>query len=114
VPAPQANSEREESFKAFNAFTTYRRGVGVDEVIPGKRRSLVNFHSFWRWFITKTEQADQPESIIAVVVGHKSQGMTLGRYSAGPLIEQARGCVEAVKLPNCPLTFTPWEYDDAS
>lgn len=98
-PAPQANSERERSFKASNAFTTYRRAVGVDEVIPGKRRSLVNFHSFRRWFITKAEQADQPEHIIAVVVGHKRQGMTLGRYSAGPLIAQARRCVEAVKLP---------------
>jgi D-psicose/D-tagatose/L-ribulose 3-epimerase len=26
-------------------------------------------------------------------------GMTLGRYSGGPLLEQARRCVEAVKLP---------------
>ncbi|MFH8566824.1 hypothetical protein ACH4EA_39095, partial [Streptomyces sp. NPDC017988] len=78
---------------------TYRRSVGVDHVVPGQRRSLVNFHSFRRWFITKAEQADQPESIIAAVVGHKRKGMTLGRYSAGPLIAQARRCVEAVKLP---------------
>ena len=52
-----------------------------------------------RWFITEAERADQPESIIAAVVGHKRHGMTLGRYSAGPLLEQARRCVEAVKLP---------------
>jgi hypothetical protein len=39
------------------------------------------------------------EHIIAVVVGHKRTGMTLGRYSGGPLLEQARRCVEAVKLP---------------
>lgn len=69
-------------------------------MVPGKRRSLVNFHSFRRWFITKAERADQPESIIAVVVGYKRQGMTLGRYSAGPLMEQARRCVEAVQLPH--------------
>jgi integrase len=100
-PAPQANSLRERSFKASNAFTTYRRKVGVDEVIAGKRRSLVNFHSFRRWFITKAEQADQSGNIIAAVVGHKRQGITLGRYSAGPLVEQARRCVEAVKLPLC-------------
>ncbi|EIZ83626.1 integrase family protein [Methylobacterium sp. GXF4] len=98
-PAPAANSQRERSFKASNSFTTYRRAVGVDEVIAGKRRSLVNFHSFRRWFITKAEQAGQPEHIIASVVGHKRTGMTLGRYSAGPLISQARACVEAVKLP---------------
>lgn len=99
-PAPKKEgSLRERSFKASNAFTEYRREVGVDAVVPGKRRSLVNFHSFRRWFITQAERADQPESIIAVVVGHKRQGMTLGRYSAGPLLEQARRCVEAVKLP---------------
>jgi integrase len=98
-PPRNQGSVRERSFKASNQFTDYRRSVGVDHVIPGKRRSLVNFHSFRRWFITKAEQADQPESIIAVVVGHKRKGMTLGRYSAGPLIAQARRCVEAVRLP---------------
>lgn len=100
-PGPKkAGSMRERSFKASNQFTDYRRQVGVDEVIAGKRRSLVNFHSFRRWFITKAEQAGQPEHIIAAVVGHKRQGMTLGRYSSGPLFEQARQCVEAVKLPD--------------
>ena len=94
----KAGSMRERSFKASNQFTEYRRSVGVDEVIPGKRRSLVNFHSFRRWFITTAERADQSEHIIAAVVGHKRSGMTLGRYSAGPLVEQARRCVEAVML----------------
>jgi hypothetical protein len=47
----------------------------------------------------KSKQADQMEHIIAVVVGHKRTGMTLGRYSGGPLLEQARRCVEAVRLP---------------
>ena len=61
----------------------------MEEVVPGHRRSLVNFHSFRRCFITKAEQADQMEHIIAVVVGHKRTGMTLGRYSGGPLLEQA-------------------------
>lgn len=99
-PAPKKEgSLRERSFKASNAFTAYRRSVGVEEKVDGKRRSLVNYHSFRRWFITMAERADQPESIIAVVVGHARKGMTLGRYSAGPLIEQARRCVEAVKLP---------------
>ncbi len=99
-PAPRkTGSMRERSFKASNQFTAYRRKVGVEHVIAGKRRSLVNFHSWRRWFVTKAEQADQSEGIIAAVVGHKRTGMTLGRYSAGPLIAQARRCVEAVKLP---------------
>jgi hypothetical protein len=45
--------------------------------------------------VTLTKPADRMEHIIAVVVGHKRTGMTLGRYSGGPLLEQARRCVEA-------------------
>jgi integrase len=100
-PAPRREGPmRERSFKASNAFTDYRRSVGVDDVVEGKRRSLVNFHSFRRWFITEAERADQPESIIAAVVGHRRAGMTLGTYSAGPKLAQARRCVEAVSLPS--------------
>jgi len=99
-PAPRSSSsQRERSFKASNDFTAYRREVKVDARVPGKRRALTNFHSFRRWFITMAERADQPEHIIAAVVGHKRTGMTLGRYSAGPVMEQAKRCVEAVRLP---------------
>lgn len=99
-PGPRsAASKRERSFKTSNQFTAYARSIGVREELEGRRRSLVNFHSFRRWFITEAERAGQPESLIAAVVGHKRQDMTLGVYSAGPLIEQARTCVEAVRLP---------------
>jgi len=42
------------------------------------------------------------EHIIEAVVGHVGarQGMTLGRYSGGPSVEQKRACVEAVRLPD--------------
>ena len=36
-PPSKGSAERERSFKASNAFTIYRRKVGVDEMIPGKR-----------------------------------------------------------------------------
>lgn len=99
-PGPRnPDTKRERSFKTSNQFTAYARSIGVREELEGRRRSLVNFHSFRRWFITEAERAGQPESLIAAVVGHKRQGMTLGVYSAGPLIEQARACVEAVRLP---------------
>ena len=98
-PGPK-KAGRERSSQATLAFTRYRREVGVEEMVPSRRRSLVNFHSFRRWFITKAEQAGQPENIIAAVVGHKRKGLTFGRYCAGPLAEQMRQCVEAVKLPN--------------
>lgn len=99
-PGPKnADSKRERSFKTSSQFTAYARSIGVREELEGRRRSLVNFHSFRRWFITEAERAGQMESLIAAVVGHKRQGMTLGVYSAGPLIAQARTCVEAVRLP---------------
>ena len=81
------------------AFTRYASKVGVREVVEGKRRSLVNFHSFRRWFITKAEQAGQPINIIEAVVGHKRVGMTADRYSEGPSEKQKRAVVESVKLP---------------
>jgi integrase len=100
-PVPRdSTSQRERSFAASREFTEYRRRVGVDETVPGKRRSLVNFHSWRRWFCTKAEQADQPEHLIAACVGHRRAGMTLGRYSSGPMLEQMRRLVEAVKLPS--------------
>lgn len=82
-------------------FRRYRERLDVDDRREGKRRSLVNFHSFRRWFITEAERADQPVSTIAAVVGHQEgrEGMTFGVYSRGPSDEQLRSCVEAVKLP---------------
>ncbi len=99
-PVRKKGSKRERSFKASNHFTAYRREAGVDDRRPGKRRSLINFHSFRRWFITKAEQAAQPESTIQTVVGQKRASVALGVYSAGPSLEQLRACVEAVRLPH--------------
>jgi len=100
---PSKESTREISMPAVKRFSRYIREVNVAVLIDGKRRSLTNFHSFRRWFVTKAEQAGQPENIIASVVGHKRQGMTLGVYSGGPNAEQFRTCVEAVKLPTAKM-----------
>ena len=99
-PAPKKQgSTRERSFKASNEFTTYRRKCGVEDRVEGHRRSLVNFHSFRRWFITKAERAGFSGDLIAAIVGHKRTGMTLGRYSEGPEMKMARRCVNAIRLP---------------
>lgn len=82
-------------------FNRYRVEQHVDDKREGKRRSLVNFHSFRRWFVTEAERAGQPENVVGTVVGH-SEGkkkITFGVYSGGPSDEQKRACVEAVKLP---------------
>jgi hypothetical protein len=64
-------------------FTRYRRSLGIQD--GEGRRSLVNFHSWRRWFVTKAVNAGQPAHIVALVVGHKEgrKGMTLGRYWQG-------------------------------
>jgi len=96
LPEPKPGSAVERSQYVVKAFTTYRRRVKVNDVPPGARQSRVDFHSFRRWFITKAEQAHQPPHFISALVGHKREGMTLGRYSAGPEVEQFRAVVEAV------------------
>jgi integrase len=100
LPIPKEGSPIERSQKVVKSFTTYRRKVGVDDVPEGARQSRVDFHSFRRWFITKAEQAQQPVHFIEALVGHKRTGMTLGRYSGGPLVQQFRDCVQAVQLPD--------------
>ncbi|MBY0610960.1 MAG: tyrosine-type recombinase/integrase [Beijerinckiaceae bacterium] len=96
---PKAGSASERSMPVVKAFSRYLRKLKLEVLVGDKKRSLVTFHSLRRWFVTKAEQAGQPEAIIAAVVGHKRAGMTLGLYSAGPSADQFKVCVEAVKLP---------------
>lgn len=104
-PRNTKDSLRERSFKTSNRFTTYRRSVGVDERVPGRRRSLVNFHSFRRWFMTRAEQAGVDTNLLSAMVGHKRGSITLDTYSEGPEGKRARLSIEFVKLP--PLDGTP-------
>jgi integrase len=80
-------------------FATYRRKLGIQD--GEGRRSLVNFHSFRRWFTTAAINANQPPHVVSLLVGHSEgrQGMTLGRYWNGAEDAALRTCVEAVKLP---------------
>lgn len=104
-PVRKAGSMRERSFKASNHFTLYRRAVGVEAKVPGKRRSLVNFHSFRRWFITRMERAGVPDSMTAAIVGHKRGSITLDVYSDGPAMRAAQRAIARIKLP--PLDGSP-------
>ena len=105
-PVPKAEgSMRERSSYFSKRFTAYRRELGVADVVEGKRRSLVNFHSWRRWFITKMERAAVNGDLIAAIVGHKRSGLTLGRYSEGPEMEAAKKAIAKVRLP--PLDGSP-------
>lgn len=98
-------SLRERSFKTSNHFTEYRRSVGVAEVIEGKRRSLVNFHSFRRYFITAMERAGVAPNVISAIVGHARGTITLDVYSEGPAMKAARRGIAKLRLP--PLDGSP-------
>lgn len=77
------------------------------DVVEGKRRSRVNFHSFRRWFITEAEKALGSQgaggftaATISDVVGHKVSGMTFGVYRDAASDAQRKACIEAVRLPD--------------
>jgi integrase len=80
-------------------FGTYRKRMGVDDRRGTARRSKVNFHSFRRWFATKSEEAGNRENVVEAVMGQAKGGMAFGVYSQAELIELKRKCVESVRLP---------------
>lgn len=93
--------------KIGERFTAYRRELGIDAKQEGRRQSDADFHSFRRWFVTKADQAGQPESLIQAVVGHKRGSIALDTYSAGPSLSQRAAVVESVSLPEKALTRSP-------
>lgn len=90
----------ERSMAASKRFNRYRTARGVVDKVQGKRRELVNFHGFRRWFVTEALRIGQPERVVQQVVGHKLQGVTLGKYHGGDELAALRACVEAVRLPS--------------
>jgi integrase len=92
------NLSRSDSL--IKQFIRHRRRYGVDEKVPGHRRSLVNFHSWRRWFVSRAIQAGIPVLVVESVIGHKSQNLAVGVYSEGASEQQMRECVEAVVLPD--------------
>ena len=102
---PDESASKVRGDKAGKAFARYAKALGVVDKRPGARRSLVNFHSFRRWFITAAHEAlaagavGFKEATISEVVGHKLEGMTFGVYKDAAPDAQLRACVEAVRLP---------------
>ncbi|MGO4439719.1 tyrosine-type recombinase/integrase [Rhizobium sp. RAF56] len=87
------------------AFTRRRVALGVDEKRDGKRRSLVNFHSFRRTFATKARHADIPLEVIQDVIGHdtgkkeEKKSVLRESYAKDASWQQKVKCVEAVVVP---------------
>jgi integrase len=98
---PSKGKGRERADKMGEAFTAYRRSVGVNEVPEGARRSNVVFHSFRHFFTTAAINAGAMSAVVSTLVGHAEgmKGMTLGTYYSGPTGPLLRDAVEAVVLP---------------
>jgi len=81
------------------AFMRHRRVCGLQD--GEARRSLLNFHSLRRFFVTEAINAGQPTHLVSRVVGHAEgrKGMTMGTYWARPSDDVLRPIVEAVRIP---------------
>jgi integrase len=99
---PEAGPERPgrpRSGAVSKRFGHYLRRLGLEVMVPGKRSSLVTFHSWRRFFVTAAEAAGVKEYTVQQIVGHKPQGVTKGTYTDPSALAVLRGGVEAVRLP---------------
>ncbi|WP_342108704.1 integrase [Methylobacterium sp. SI9] len=104
-PAPPNTSVRARSAYFSKRYTKYTSDIGVRDERDDKRRSLTNFHSLRRWFITEMERARVREGLISAIVGHRRKGLTFGLYSDGPEFQEATEAIARIKLP--PIDGTP-------
>lgn len=103
----ELKNEKAPSDVLGKRFARYRKNLGVHEKVESNRRSLVNFHSCRRWFITSARHAGQPKETIRELVGHEDgddngSDITFGVYTPGASEAQRRACVESVRLPSRP------------
>lgn len=81
-------------------FMRYRESVGVDDTREGKRRALVNFHSFRRTGTRYMREASVADAVIDSFFGWKDQGSMRVRYSVNTdLMKQMRAAVKKLKMP---------------
>lgn len=80
-------------------FMRYRESVGVDDTREGKRRALVNFHSFRRTAARQMVEAGVAPNVIDSFFGWKDQGSMRVRYAVNAdLMGQMRDAVKWLKL----------------
>lgn len=81
-------------------FMRYRQSVGVDDTREGKRRALVNFHSFRRTAAKYMAEAGVLHNVIDSFFGWKDQGAMRVRYAVNAdLMRQMREALRWLKLP---------------
>ncbi len=99
LPVRKADDTKGRTSPISKAFTRFRRLVKVDEVLPDETRSLVDFHSFRRWFTNELRERNTPDPVVDMIMGWSSGGMR-ELYAPNPdFMEQMRVAVNAVDLP---------------
>ena len=99
LPNRKADALKGRAAKISQAFTRFRRSVGVGYMAEDKARSPVDFHSFRRWFASKLREHGTPERLIDGICGW-SRGDMQDRYTwSANVLEQMRKVVGKVKLP---------------
>ena len=99
LPDRKADALKGRASKVSQAFTRFRRSVGVGHTADDGGRSPVDFHSFRRWFAASLKMHGTPPYLIEGICGWMRADM-LTRYTRGadPL-DLMREAIAKVKLP---------------
>lgn len=99
LPNRKADALKGRASQLSQAFTRFRRTVGVGYTAEDEERSPVDFHSFRRWFSSMLSQHGTPDRLIDGICGW-SRGDMQGRYTwSADVFEQMREAVLKVKMP---------------
>ena len=100
LPSRKANDTKGRTSPISKAFTRFRRLVKVDQVLIDETRSLVDFHSFRRWFTNKLRERNTPNDVVDTIMGWSKGGMQ-GVYAPNPdFMAHMREAVDTIALPS--------------
>lgn len=99
LPVRSADALKGRAAKISQAFTRFRRSVGVGYSALDSERSPVDFHSFRRWFASQMKVHGTPADLIDGICGWARGGMQ-DRYTwSADVLARMRTAVEQVRLP---------------
>lgn len=105
---PEEERTAEGKFDAYGKrFATYRKKVGV----VAEEGSMLDFHSFRHTVRTKLTEASIPETLIDDIIGHASEGRSIGRktYTHTQLIPQKKEAIETLDYSLDFSNLKPWD-----
>jgi site-specific recombinase XerD len=106
---PEEERTAEGKFDAYGKrFATYRKKVGV----VAEEGSMLDFHSFRHTVRTKLTEASVEESLIDDIIGHASEGRSIGRktYTHTQLIPHKKEAIEKIVYALDFSKLKRWEH----